>query len=49
MSWGLTVPLTGLPLAAHAELYRALPDWGYTDAWSSEVSGADAFTPLALA
>ncbi|MEO6703988.1 MAG: LLM class F420-dependent oxidoreductase [Jatrophihabitantaceae bacterium] len=45
----MTVPLTGLPLAAHAELYRALPDWGYTDAWSSEVSGADAFTPLALA
>ncbi len=27
----------------------ALPDLGYTDAWSSEVSGADAFTPLALA
>ena len=48
-SWGLTVPLPGLDLAAHAELLRALPDWGYTDAWSSEVAGADAFTPLALA
>jgi probable F420-dependent oxidoreductase len=26
-----------------------LADLGYTDAWSSEVNGADAFTPLALA
>lgn len=48
-SWGLTVPLPGLDLAAHVELMRALPDWGYTDAWSSEVAGPDAFTPLALA
>ncbi len=49
MRWGLTVPLTGLPLPAHAELVRALPNFGYTDVWSSEVNGADAFTPLALA
>ncbi|HEX8082367.1 MAG TPA: LLM class F420-dependent oxidoreductase [Jatrophihabitans sp.] len=48
-SWGVTVPLPGLELAAHAEVMRALPDWGYTDAWSSEVAGPDAFTPLALA
>lgn len=47
--WGLTIPLAGLALADHAELIRALPAWGYTDAWSSEVSGADAFVPLALA
>jgi probable F420-dependent oxidoreductase len=46
--WGLTVPLPGLPLAAHAELMRALPGWGYTDAWTAEVAGTDAFTPLAL-
>jgi probable F420-dependent oxidoreductase len=46
---GLTIPLTGVPLAEHAELVRALPDLGYTDAWSSEVAGADAFTPLAVA
>ncbi|MDQ2838459.1 MAG: LLM class F420-dependent oxidoreductase [Actinomycetota bacterium] len=45
----MTVPVPGVGLAEHAELYRALPDWGYTDAWSSEVSGPDAFTPLALA
>ena len=48
-SWGLTLPLPAVPLPAQAELLRALPDWGYTDAWSSETAGADAFTPLALA
>lgn len=47
--WGLTVPLTGVPLPAHADLVRALPTFGYTDVWSAETSGADAFTPLALA
>jgi probable F420-dependent oxidoreductase len=47
--WGLTVPLTGVPLPAHADIVRALPDFGYTDVWSAETSGADAFTPLALA
>lgn len=46
--WGLTFPLAGVPLWAHESLARALPDWGYTDVWTSEVSGADAFTPLAL-
>jgi probable F420-dependent oxidoreductase len=48
-SWGLTVPLAGVPLPAHPELLRALPGWGYTDAWSSETAGADAFTPLTVA
>ena len=47
--WGLTVPLTGVPLAEHADIVRALPDYGYTDVWSAETNGADAFTPLALA
>ncbi|GAB2462421.1 LLM class oxidoreductase [Jatrophihabitans fulvus] len=47
--WGLTVPLTGVPLAAHADIVRALPDLGYTDLWSAETNGTDAFTPLALA
>jgi probable F420-dependent oxidoreductase len=49
MGWGLTIPLTGVPLPAHADVVRALPGLGYTDAWSAETSGADAFTPLALA
>ena len=47
--WGLTVPLGGVPLAAHADIVRALPDLGYTDLWSAETNGTDAFTPLALA
>jgi probable F420-dependent oxidoreductase len=44
----MTVPFT-LPLAEHADLFRELADLGYTDAWSSEVDGADGFTPLVLA
>jgi len=48
-SWGMTLPLPAVPLPAQADLLKALPDWGYTDAWSSETAGADAFTPLALA
>ncbi|MBB5114940.1 putative F420-dependent oxidoreductase [Micromonospora echinospora] len=47
--WGMTVPLGGIPLADHAAVYAALDDAGFTDVWSSEVAGADAFTPLALA
>jgi probable F420-dependent oxidoreductase len=30
-------------------LITQLPQWGYTDAWSAETSGTDAFVPLALA
>jgi probable F420-dependent oxidoreductase len=49
MGWGLTIPLLGVPLPAHAEVICALPGFGYTDVWSAETSGTDAFTPLALA
>jgi probable F420-dependent oxidoreductase len=49
MRWGMTVPLAGVPLADHAQVFRALADAGFTDAWSSEVAGGDAFSPLALA
>jgi probable F420-dependent oxidoreductase len=49
MGWGLTIPQLGLPLPEHETLLRKLPDWGYTDVWSAETSGADAFVPLALA
>ncbi|MBX7266206.1 LLM class F420-dependent oxidoreductase [Micromonospora sp. Llam7] len=45
----MTVPLGGIPLADHAAVYAALAEAGYTDVWSSEVNGTDAFTPLALA
>jgi probable F420-dependent oxidoreductase len=47
--WGLTLPLTGLPLADQRELVTSLPDLGYTDVWSAELAGIDAFTPLTLA
>jgi probable F420-dependent oxidoreductase len=46
--YGMTIPF-GAQLSDHKELYRELVDLGYTDAWSSEADGTDAFTPLALA
>ena len=45
---GMTVPLPG-PLHSHRERLAELADLGYTDIWSAEADGADAFTPLALA
>lgn len=47
--YGMTVPLDGIPLADHREIYQELADLGYTDLWSSEANGTDAFVPLALA
>ena len=49
MGWGLTVPQIGAPLLAHEPIVKQLPGWGYTDIWSAETSGTDAFVPLALA
>jgi probable F420-dependent oxidoreductase len=46
--WGLTIPLMGMPLAQHQEIVAELEGLGYTDAWSAETNGTDAFTPLAL-
>lgn len=46
---GITVPVEGIPLVEHREVFRALVDAGYTDLWSAESTGMDAFTPLALA
>ncbi|HEX3830684.1 MAG TPA: LLM class F420-dependent oxidoreductase [Solirubrobacteraceae bacterium] len=37
-----------MALLDHAELVRALPEFGYTDVWSAETNGIDAFTPLTL-
>jgi probable F420-dependent oxidoreductase len=47
--YGITIPFDGAPLHAQQASVAELSDLGYTDAWSSEVSGADAFTPLVLA
>lgn len=46
---GMTIPLAGIPLADHRDWLREMIDLGYTDFWSSEAGGTDAFTPLALA
>ena len=45
---GMTVPLPG-HLHTHRERLNELADMGYTDIWSAESDGADAFTPLAMA
>lgn len=47
--WGITLPLRGAALAGQRDFVAALPDLGYTDAWSSEMNGADAISPLVLA
>jgi probable F420-dependent oxidoreductase len=49
LRWGITLPLRSRPLAEQRDIVAELPDLGYTDAWSAETNGADAFTPLALA
>jgi probable F420-dependent oxidoreductase len=47
--FGMTVPLDRIPLHAQRDWIVELADLGYTDLWSAESMGADAFTPLALA
>jgi probable F420-dependent oxidoreductase len=49
MGYGITIPFDGIPLSEHREWLEELPGLGYTDVWSSEADGTDAFTPLALA
>jgi probable F420-dependent oxidoreductase len=49
LRWALTVPLTGIPLAEHGDLFRRIEAAGYDDVWTSETTGYDGFTPLALA
>lgn len=47
--YGMTIPMTGVPLSEHRDWLREMVDLGYTDFWSSEAGGPDGFTPLALA
>src|SRR3954468_14747683 len=47
--YGMTIPFDGVPLSEHREWFEELAELGYTDLWSSEANGTDAFTPLALA
>jgi probable F420-dependent oxidoreductase len=46
--YGMTIPFDGVPLHEQRDWVVELADLGYTDVWSSEANGADAFTPLAL-
>ncbi|MBU6328523.1 MAG: LLM class F420-dependent oxidoreductase [Acidobacteria bacterium] len=46
--YGITIPFDGVPLDAQRDWITELVDLGYTDVWSAETDGADAFTPLAL-
>src|SRR5436309_7712875 len=47
--FGMTVPVPGVPLADHRALVAEMADLGYTDLWTGEADGHDAFTPLVLA
>jgi probable F420-dependent oxidoreductase len=49
MGYGMTIPFDGVPLSEHRQWLEELVELGYTDVWSSEADGTDAFTPLALA
>jgi len=47
--YGITIPFDGVPLLEQEDWIRELADAGYTDFWSAEAGGSDAFTPLVLA
>jgi probable F420-dependent oxidoreductase len=47
--FGMTIPFDGVPLDRQRPMVEELVALGYTDVWSSEAQGTDAFTPLALA
>jgi probable F420-dependent oxidoreductase len=47
--YGITFPFDGIPLLKQREIVRELVDLGYTDLWSAESGGYDAFIPLSVA
>ena len=49
MRIGITIPVTGVPLHQLGPLVRRAERAGYDSAWSSESTGFDGVTPLALA
>jgi len=49
VTYGITIPFADVPLSDHREWFEELASLGYTDLWSSEADGTDAFPPLALA
>ena len=49
MNYGVTIPFDNVALHEQREWIEEAIGLGYTDLWSSEADGADAFIPLALA
>ena len=49
MPYAITIPFEGVPLLEQRAWYEECAELGYTDLWSVETNGADAFVPLALA
>ncbi|MEO6957125.1 MAG: LLM class F420-dependent oxidoreductase [Antricoccus sp.] len=49
MNYGLSIPIPGTSLREQSRYLDAAAAAGFTDLWSSESNGADAFTPLAAA
>ncbi len=49
MPYGITVPFDGVPLVEQRSWWEECAQLGYTDLWTPEIAGADAFVPLALA
>lgn len=47
--YGMSLPFAGIALGQQRDRVVELADLGYTDVWSSEADGSDAFTPLVLA
>jgi len=47
--YGMTVPLGGVAPDGQRDLVAEMAGLGYTDLWTGEADGNDAFTPLALA
>jgi len=47
--YAITIPFDGVPLPEQRAWYEECAELGYTDLWSAEAGGADAFVPLALA
>ncbi len=47
--WAISIPFDGFTLEEHPAVIREAEELGYTDAWSYEVDGIDAFVPLSVA
>ncbi|MCL4448285.1 MAG: LLM class F420-dependent oxidoreductase [Actinobacteria bacterium] len=46
--YGISIPLSNTAFSDQQKLISTLSDLGYSDIWSVEAEGMDAFTPLAL-